>query len=543
MKFTGKQKTEFDDFARAISDVMQTDVIITDADMNIIGSAFQYFSLYRDIKIGSLIAEVFYGNRDVLVEHKREKSSCRQCPEFTKCKMEAFIGVPIRIDGRIVGSIALILPKEKGNQLFKTVESTIAFVHSMAELIAAKITDNQHSRLLREKNEELKGILDASDAALVYTDYYGNILFVNDSFKNMFWITEDLSGMRIQELFPYEYIVEAFRTQDRKPHLVKVAIERNHFYGIVDMKPIESYEHKGCILFTFRRYSEIQRESAQFTYGSYITFDYLQGICDGALLAEAKQLAQKNDNIIFVNTDDNEINEMIAKAIHNESSRKLRDIFIMHSSSIYQDYLGEYLFGEDGLLKNIQDGTIIIHYPERIQIYYQNQLAEVMGKLESRRSRDMMRLIFCTDKNLQQMSRDNEFSPLLYEFLRSHMFRTEKTVHTDFGLFSQYVRNMESYYCRVYHKSKTERQLDLEECRQFMGMEINGLNLQIEKAVINGGRVISNAEVLEPSSKEYELNQIRKLMAEGKKQTEICKALSISRSTLNRRLAKIRKQG
>lgn len=46
MKYKGELKTEFDDFARAISDVLETDVIITDADMNVIGSAFQYFSLY-----------------------------------------------------------------------------------------------------------------------------------------------------------------------------------------------------------------------------------------------------------------------------------------------------------------------------------------------------------------------------------------------------------------------------------------------------------------------------------------------------------------
>ena len=63
MKFKGELKTEFDDFARAISDVLETDVIITDADMNVVGSAFQYFSLYQDIKIGSLIAEVFYANK------------------------------------------------------------------------------------------------------------------------------------------------------------------------------------------------------------------------------------------------------------------------------------------------------------------------------------------------------------------------------------------------------------------------------------------------------------------------------------------------
>ena len=75
MKFKGEHKTEFDDFARTISDVLETDVIITDADMNVICSAFQYFSLYQDIKIGSLIAEVFYDNKDLLIERKKDKES------------------------------------------------------------------------------------------------------------------------------------------------------------------------------------------------------------------------------------------------------------------------------------------------------------------------------------------------------------------------------------------------------------------------------------------------------------------------------------
>ena len=212
MKFKGEHKTEFDDFARTISDVLENDVIITDADMNVIGSAFQYFSLYQDIKIGSLIAEVFYDNKDLLIERKKDKESCRQCTEYHNCKMESFVGVPIRLDNRTIGVIALILPKDTGKALFKKITSTVTFMHSMADLIASKITDSQYSRIIEEKNDELKSILDANDTALVYTDYYGNILFANEAFRKQFWITEPLLGKRIQELFPYESIQETFRT-------------------------------------------------------------------------------------------------------------------------------------------------------------------------------------------------------------------------------------------------------------------------------------------------------------------------------------------
>ena len=43
------------------------------------------------------------------------------------------------------------------------------------------------------------------------------------------------------------------------------------------------------------------------------------------------------------------------------------------------------------------------------------------------------------------------------------------------------------------------------------------------------------------SSREYELKTIRELLDAGKTQREICVRLSISRSTLNRRIAELRK--
>lgn len=541
MKYKGELKTEFDDFARAISDVLETDVIITDADMNVIGSAFQYFSLYQDIKIGSLMAEVFYDNQDVLLEHKRDKESCRQCPEYLVCKMESFVGVPIRLDHRTIGVIALILPKDRGKALFKKINSTVTFMHSMADLIASKITDSQYSRIIEEKNDELKGILNANDTALVYTDFYGNILFANESFRKLFWITEPLLGKRIQELFPYEAIQETFRTQQRKNRMMKAAIERNHFYGIINIKPIYEHEHGASMLFTFRKYSEIQKESVQFTNGSYITFDFLEDICDMELLKRARTYARENRNIILVNTDDAEINELVAKAIHNESSRKPKDILIMHSSSIYQDYLCEYLFGEDGLLKNIHDGTIIINYPERMQIYYQERLAEVIENRKKQRDLEPVRIIFCTDQNLEERCQAGLFSQRLYDIMQGQSLRPVHTVHTDRELFLRYTENMLDYYCSIYKKSRTAAAIAPADYERLMRMEINELNIQLEMAVLHDGYVHAATELPDISSRAYELKQIRELLDAGKTQKEICSRLSISRSTLNRRIAELRK--
>ena len=383
--------------------------------------------------------------------------------------------------------------------------------------------------------------MNANDTALVYTDFYGNILFANESFRKLFWITEPLLGKRIQELFPYEAIQETFRTQQRKNRMMKAAIERNHFYGIINIKPIYEHEHGASMLFTFRKYSEIQKESVQFTNGSYITFDFLEDICDMELLKRARTYARENRNIILVNTDDAEINELVAKAIHNESSRKLKDILIMHSSSIYQDYLCEYLFGEDGLLKNIHDGTIIINYPERMQIYYQERLAEVIENRKKQRDLEPVRIIFCTDQNLEERCQAGLFSQRLYDIMQGQSLRPVHTVHTDRELFLRYTENMLDYYCSIYKKSRTAAAIAPADYERLMRMEINELNIQLEMAVLHDGYVHAATELPDISSRAYELKQIRELLDAGKTQKEICSRLSISRSTLNRRIAELRK--
>ena len=78
----GTIKGFVDNFASVISDVLDTDVIITDSNMNIVGSAFKYFSLYQDIKIGSLIADVLINRHNLLIEDNPAVTSCRECEKY-----------------------------------------------------------------------------------------------------------------------------------------------------------------------------------------------------------------------------------------------------------------------------------------------------------------------------------------------------------------------------------------------------------------------------------------------------------------------------
>ena len=100
---------------------------------------------------------------------------------------------------------------------------------------------------------------------------------------------------------------------------------------------------------------------------------------------------------------------------------------------------------------------------------------------------------------------------------------------------------MLDYYCSIYKKSRTAAAIAPADYERLMRMEINELNIQLEMAVLHDGYVHAATELPAISSRAYELKQIRELLDAGKTQKEICSRLSISRSTLNRRIAELRK--
>ena len=176
-----------------------------------------------------------------------------------------------------------------------------------------------------------------------------------------------------------------------------------------------------------------------------------------------------------------------------------------------------------------------------MKIYYKERLAKGIEGRKKQRESEPVRIIFCTDQNLEERCQAGLFSWGLYDAMKDQTLRTGRTIHTDSALFCRYAENMIDYYCRIYKKTKMELNITAADYKQLMKLEINELNIQLEMAVRNNGYVAAKTELQGMSSREYELKTIRELLDAGKTQREICARLSISRSTLNRRIAELRK--
>ena len=526
-------KSFVDNFAIVISDVLDTDVIIVDEDMDIIGKSLKYFSLYNDIKIGSLIARVISANERLYIKDKAEINTCRKCKEYKICKMKGFIGVPIRFENRVLGVLALILQKSKVNKLFTKLDSTIFFMENMAELIGIRINEINEKKSLDDKMKRVEAILDFTNDALVYTDKYANIILSNKAFKKLFDKDNSMVSKprNLKEI--YKDILDLY-ARDKKIKNIKLSLTYNEslFRGFLSVEPVNFGFDEKFYICKFEEKLQFSNKEISTLNGSLVTFPWLSKYIKDEILDEAKLLSKKDTDILIYNKN-NTISELLAKAIANYSDRHLEDIKVVYMQNIYRDLLDEFFMGEDGILNIIKKGTLIIVLPEYISLHIQDKLADVLAKNEER-----ARVIFCISSNIYDLKQKSLFSNKLYSYIKNIAFIDIDNIYYDYNLFDSFVRSSINYYSKIYNR--LDYSYDEKDIEYLWGKKesytLSDLEIYIESMVKSNNDLISNLPSI-VSNTNLSISEIEKnyLIKQGKTKKEICEIMGISRSTFYRK--------
>ena len=529
-------KSFVDNFAIVISDVLDTDVIIVDEDMDIIGKSLKYFSLYNDIKIGSLIARVISANERLYIKDKAEINTCRKCKEYKICKMKGFIGVPIRFENRVLGVLALVLQKSKVNKLFTKLDSTIFFMENMAELIGIRINEINEKKSLDDKMKRVEAILDFTNDALVYTDKYANIILSNKAFKKLFDKDNSMVSKprNLKEI--YKDILDLY-ARDKKIKNIKLSLTYNEslFRGFLSVEPVNFGFDEKFYICKFEEKLQFSNKEISTLNGSLVTFPWLSKYIKDEILDEAKLLSKKDTDILIYNKN-NTISELLAKAVANYSDRHLEDIKVVYMQNIYRDLLDEFFMGEDGILNIIKKGTLIIVLPEYISLHIQDKLADVLVKNEER-----ARVIFCTSSNIYDLKQKSLFSNKLYSYIKNIAFIDIDNIYYDYNLFDSFVRSSINYYSKIYNR--LDYSYDEKDIEYLWGKKesytLSDLEIYIESMVKSNNNLISNLPSIVSnknlSISEIEKNYLLDLIKQGKTKKEICEIMGISRSTFYRK--------
>ncbi|EPY2305256.1 sigma 54-interacting transcriptional regulator [Clostridium sporogenes] len=300
---------------------------------------------------------------------------------------------------------------------------------------------------IKELNEKFKKILEASHDLICFVDENGKIIYVNPSYKKHFSInSKDIIGKDIKESSPNSLIMEVFNTKKPKENVIynkdniniistiePIFID-NEFKGVISISKTVD-ELKDLTLKLTESEEKLMYYKNELTRHLPLSSSFKSIIGWNSSLKDCLSIAEKaskSTSTVLVRGESGTGKEIIANAIHDNSSRKNKPFVRVNCAAIPENLLESELFGFEkgaftGAIKkkpgkfNIADGgTIFLDEIGDLPISMQVKLLRVLQEKEFesvggiKTQKVDVRIIAATNRNLEDMIKDNTFREDLY---------------------------------------------------------------------------------------------------------------------------------
>lgn len=554
--FLGSIKDSVVHYGQIISKTVDADVIIVDNNFNVIVQTERYFNQYTVINMDTLIGQVLVNQEKVIVSNKMEYVACQNCKELENCQIVGFIGLPIYYDDRVIGAIALVLPKHRVQPIFQELNHSVEFIESMSEVLAGKIRINKENFELNKRLKQREVLLDMLPDSVVLTDNNGLINYCNKMFKSVFGINEECLGEPIQNIISHKLISEFFETRyEFKSQKILVDLANSSFYGFVTCNVVHEKGTKTGALFIFKTINDILQDANSAGKGSLVTLQWLKDwLFTNELFYQAKSLAVTEAAILIKGKSRN-LNEILAKGICNYSNRNLRGLITVYCDNAYREFLERFLFGGFGELQKADGGTMFIQNIECLPIYLQKRLIEFLkhGVIQYRDANQIksnVRLIFSTTIDIKELVEKGLFLEELYYRISENVIEIP-SLNNNKKILENIIRSGIEFYRKKHGNDEISLTGEAVQClcSYNWNEDIDRLENTLEQIVLrNKGHVLEKdllamGLLLHKENEPYmaisdiEKEEIEKLLEKGYNKTKISKLLGISRATLYRKIA------
>lgn len=422
--------------ANIIGGVLSLDVLIVDDELRILGdSDLESISEEQCIRKDSILTKVMEIKELIILNSKLEHEGCRNCPKRNNCPVTMIIGIPLFLEGRIIGSLGVIANNQQDKEkVLGDIDNYLRFINRMIELIINKLIKEEEFKEISIMTKRMGVVLDSIEQFLVLISNEGNILNSNSSFRKIFKnkLPQNISDILDEELVKKILIGK----EEIKYHEIK--IEKKYDFLLSSKPVILDYENQGAILY-FRSIRDIANEMNEFyTHSMDVEFEDLIG--ESSAIKDVKekivQIARSSSTVL-IDGETGTGKEVVARLIHNTSDRRNKPFVAINCSAIPEELIESELFGYEegsfsGALKGgkigkfqlANGGTIFLDEIGEMALHLQSKLLRVLqekrvtkiGGLES--NEIDIRIISANNKKLEDLVQAGKFREDLYYRLK-----------------------------------------------------------------------------------------------------------------------------
>ena len=426
-------KTTVQQTADAIAAALKIEVEIADADLIRVAGTGKYKSRSGSpMNDGFVYRHVMKTGDAVIIDNPGYNGLCQPCPCRGNCLELAEVAIPIRVEDKIIGVIGLVsFDEEQTERLMDNKQSLLRFLEKMSDLLVGKVMESQQNRERELLTSQLLTVLNL---------LHDGILLINDRQKVTHYNTPAGKLLDIEE-----QEAELYQLLDDKK--LWLAVERGEqFSGPIRGKRVATQlycdavpiKNNGVIegaVITIKDIQQIKKIVNDATVNEIETH-FSQIIGNSAKMSELKSMALQvapSKATLLIQGESGTGKELLARAIHQSSSRKEHAFIAINCGAIPENLLESELFGYEegsftgakrggkiGKFELAHNGTIFLDEIGDMPLHLQVKILRVLQerrveKIGSARSIPLdVRVIAATHRDLEQMVKGGEFREDLY---------------------------------------------------------------------------------------------------------------------------------
>ncbi|MCO5387613.1 sigma 54-interacting transcriptional regulator [Desulfosporosinus sp.] len=428
--------------AEAIATVVKIDVEVADHNlMRIAGTGRYHKGVGQSMdQQGYIYQEVLRTGHQFVIETPGTHPLCAPCKARGNCSEKYEVVSPINVDDKAVGAIGLICFSDTQAKLIQeNQQSYLIFLTKMAETIALKMKEQEFLAGLVSANHYLNSIIDCLEEGLITVDLEGNVLHYNQAAKRLFSTNLLTPRSHLKSLFIPQIVADILRAGTNVNEVVEREVhletKKNRVQMILRALPIDGEEGVKSIGVTLRPFDEIGRIVHRLSLqDAGYTIDDILGVSDTVCqIRERAKVVAASKSTVLIRGESGTGKEMLARSIHNLSSRQQGMFMAINCTAIPEALLESELFGYEegaftgarkggkiGKFELANKGTLFLDEIGDMPLFLQAKILRVLQERQIERIGGIapipvdVRVIAATHRNLEEMMAKGEFREDLY---------------------------------------------------------------------------------------------------------------------------------